>query len=55
MDFEGTYLSDSWADSIQIWNRKSPTLREFPQQNVLIFVQELLNYECMKTAFSWFL
>ena len=30
--FEGTYLSDGWADSTQIWNRRCPTLRVFPQQ-----------------------
>ena len=51
MNFEGAYLSDGWADSTQIWNRRCPTLMEFPQQNWLISVQALLSYECVKQHF----
>ena len=32
-NFEGTYLSDGWVDSTQIWNTRYPTPKEFPQQN----------------------
>ena len=51
MSFEAVYLSGGWADATQIWNRKYPTLREFPQQNWLISVQILLSYKCMKQYF----
>ena len=33
MKFEGTYLSDGWADSPHIWKGRCPTPREFPQPN----------------------
>ena len=39
-------------DSTQIWNRRCPTPREFPQQNWLISVQALLNYKFVETAFA---
>ena len=50
MNFEGAYLSDSLADSTQIWERRCSTLKKFSQQNWLIFVQALLSYECVKNS-----
>ena len=42
MTFDGTYLSDGWADSVQIWNRKCPTPREFPQQKMVNFCPAII-------------
>ena len=50
-NFEGTYLSDGWADSPQICNGKFPIPRECPEQKWLMSVQPLSS---LKMAFSWF-
>ena len=48
---KGTYLSDGWVDSTQIWNGRCPTPREFLQQNWLIYIQALLRN--VRTSCTW--
>ena len=54
-NFESKYLSDGYADSVNILNGLCPTSRDFLQQTWFGSIQVLLSYRCMKTVFSWFL
>jgi len=51
-NFEGAYVGNSLTDSAQIWNWKCSTPRDFTQKISCVFVEGVLSYRCVKTAFS---
>ena len=49
---KGTYLGKGLVDSAQIWNWRCPTLRKLAQKKLCVSIQGVLNYRCIKMAFS---